>query len=377
MSILNMKSLKIGDLVAKLPIVQGGMGVGVSLSGLASAVANQGGVGVIAAAGIGMLDPEFSTNYLEASMRALRNEIKKARELTKGIIGVNIMVALSNFADMVKAAVEEKVDAIFAGAGLPIDLPGMVDRSVKTKLIPIISSAKAAKVIIRKWMGKYDYAPDAFVVEGPKAGGHLGFKHEQISDPDYCLEKIVAEVVNEVKAFEEETGKTIPIIAGGGIYTGEDIYNIMKLGASGVQMATRFVTTQECDAAAAFKNAYIEANEEDIEIIKSPVGMPGRAITNDFLREVKEGKKMPFTCPYHCIITCEYKSSPYCIALALMNAKKGNLKNGFAFAGANAYRATEITTVEEVCDSLREEYARAAQNDISAEEPGLKEAAAE
>ncbi|MHB1314309.1 MAG: NAD(P)H-dependent flavin oxidoreductase [Christensenellales bacterium] len=358
MDVHQMKNLKIGDLMAKLPIVQGGMGVGVSLSGLASAVANQGGVGVIAAAGIGMLEPDFSTNYLEASINALRKELKKARKLTEGILGVNIMVALSNFADMVKTAVEEKVDAIFAGAGLPLDLPGLIGKS-KTKLIPIVSSAKAAKVIIKRWFSKYGRVPDAFVVEGPKAGGHLGFRPEQISDPAYSLENIVSDVVAETRAYEEETGTAIPVIAGGGIYTGEDIYNIMQLGASGVQMATRFVTTDECDAAADFKAAYINAKEEDLEIIKSPVGMPGRAIANDFLRDVKEGKRHPFSCPYHCIITCEHKDSPYCIALALMNAKLGNLKNGFAFAGANAYRATEITTVKKVCDSLKAEYDQA------------------
>ncbi len=360
MNIENMEKLIIGNLIAKLPIVQGGMGVGVSLSGLASAVANQGGIGVIAAAGIGMLEYDGSTNYFEANIRALRNEIRKARELTPGIIGVNIMVALSNFVDLVKASIEEGVDVIFAGAGLPLDLPSLLDKSSETKLVPIISSAKAAKVIIKKWYDKYSYVPDAFVVEGPKAGGHLGFKPEQLDNPDYELEKIVVAVVDEVKPFEEKFGKKIPIIAGGGIYTGEDIYKIMQLGASGVQMATRFVTTDECDASIGFKNTYISAKKEDIGIIKSPVGMPGRAIINDFINDVNEGKKSPFKCPYHCIVTCEYKDSPYCIAIALINAKKGILKNGFAFAGANAYRATEINTVKKVCDCLKEEYAQAA-----------------
>jgi len=363
MNIENMKELTIGNLIAKLPIVQGGMGVGVSLSGLASAVANQGGIGVIACAGIGMLEYDGSSNYLEANIRALRDEIRKARELTPGIIGVNIMVALSNFVDLVKTSIEEGVDVIFAGAGLPLNLPGLLDETSKTKLVPIISSAKAAKVIIKKWYDKYNYIPDAFVVEGPKAGGHLGFKTEQLDDPNYALEKIVVEVVDEVKLYEEKYGKKIPIIAGGGVYTGEDIYNIMKLGASGVQMATRFVTTEECDASIDFKNTYIDAKKEDIGIIKSPVGMPGRAIINDFINDVNDGKKSPFKCPYHCIITCEYKDSPYCIAIALINAKKGILKHGFAFAGVNAYRATGINTVKEVCDCLRNEYATSARND--------------
>lgn len=363
MNIRNMAPLTIGDLVAKLPIVQGGMGVGVSLSGMAAAVANEGGIGVIAAAGIGMLEEDSARNYLEANIRALRDEIRKARALTSGIIGVNIMVALSNFADLVKAAIAEGIDAIFAGAGLPLELPGLLEKPSKTKLIPIISSARAATVIIKKWYGKYKYVPDAFVVEGPKAGGHLGFKREQLDDPDYALEKIVVDVVDAVKPFEEEFNRPIPIIAGGGVYTGEDIYNIMKLGASGVQMATRFVTTHECDASIAFKETYIRASKEDIGIIDSPVGMPGRAIINDYIREVNQGKKMPFQCPYHCIVTCKHKDSPYCIATALISAKKGIFRNGFAFAGVNAYRATDIKPLAEVCDSIKREYEQAACSD--------------
>ena len=359
----NMRELKIGSLTAKLPIVQGGMGVGISLSGMAAAVANQGGIGVIAAAGIGMIDMNSSTSYEEANISAMRRELRAARKLTAGIIGVNIMVALSNFADLVKTSIEEGADAIFAGAGLPLDLPAFLEKNAKTKLIPIISSAKAAKILIKKWVGKYNYVPDAFVVEGPKAGGHLGFKPEQIDDPEYALEKIVVDVVEAVKPFEEEYNKPIPIIAGGGIYSGEDIYRIMQLGASGVQMATRFVTTDECDASIAFKNTYINAKKEDIGIIQSPVGMPGRVILNAFIQQVKEGKKTPFRCPFHCIVTCDYTKSPYCIANALINAKKGSFGNGFAFAGANAYRATEIRPLGEVCDSIRAEYAQAASQD--------------
>jgi nitronate monooxygenase len=355
-----MKKLKIGDMVARLPIIQGGMGVGVSLSGLAGAVAENGGIGVIAAAGIGMLKKDGSSDFLQANLSALRSEIRKAREKTKGLIGVNIMVALTNFSEIVKTAIEEGVDAIFVGAGLPLDLPSLLKKNSKTKLIPIISSAKAARIIIRKWYEKYKYLPDAFVVEGPKAGGHLGFKLEQIDDPAYSLENIVVEVINEVKPFEELYSKSIPIIAAGGIYTGEDIYKIMKLGAAGVQMATRFVTSEECDASLEFKNAYINAKKEDIGIIKSPVGMPGRAILNSFIGSVNKGEKMPFTCPYHCIVTCKFQESPYCIAIALINAQRGKLKNGFAFAGVNAFRATKIETIKHVFESLISEYKSAA-----------------
>jgi nitronate monooxygenase len=351
-----MKELIIGGLKARLPIIQGGMGVGISLSGLASAVANQGGIGVIAVAGIGMLEPDNSTNFAEASIRALKKEIKKAREKTKGILGVNIMVALTNFADMVKTAIVEGIDIIFAGAGLPLNLPQYINGSSKTKLVPIVSSGRAASVITKRWIEKYHYIPDAIVVEGPMAGGHLGFKVEQIDNPEYSLEKIIPDVIEKLKPFEEMYQKPIPVIAAGGIYTGEDIYKIMKLGASGVQMATRFVTTDECDASIAFKNTYITAKKEAIGIINSPVGMPGRAIINQFLHDVAAGERKPYKCPYHCIITCNYQNSPYCIAFALINAQKGIFKNGFAFAGANAYRAQGIIPVSELVDSLQKEY---------------------
>jgi len=353
---LRSKGLQIGNLTAKLPIIQGGMGIGVSMSGLASAVANEGGIGVISAAVIGMLEPDFSTNYIEANIRALRKEIRKARELTQGILGVNIMVALSNFSDMAKTAVEEGIDIIFSGAGLPLNLPSFLKESKDTKLVPIVSSARAAALIAKRWMEKYKYAPDAIVVEGPKAGGHLGFKNDQIEDPSFKLETLVSEVISETKIIEDKAGKRIPIIAAGGIYSGEDIYKFIELGASGVQMATRFVTTEECDASFEFKKTYIDCNKEDIEIIKSPVGMPGRVIVNEFINDVNAGKKKPYKCPYHCIISCEYSSSPYCIALALVNAKKGIMKNGFAFAGENAYRAEKIVTVKELVDSLVEEF---------------------
>jgi nitronate monooxygenase len=367
MSIL--KSLRIGDLTVRVPIIQGGMGVGISMAGLASAVANEGGVGVIATAGIGMLEPDAYTNFLEANIRVLRNEIRKARELSQGILGVNIMVALTNFADMVRTAVEEKIDIIFSGAGLPMNLPEFVKETGRTKLVPIVSSARAAGLIVRKWLGKYGYLPDAFVVEGPLAGGHLGFKPEHISDPEYALEKLIPEVVAEVKPFEEKQGKPIPVIAAGGIYTGEDIKEFLDLGASGVQMATRFVATEECDASRDFKQAFVDSRPEDLTIIKSPVGMPGRAIRNQFIADVDAGKKKPFKCPYHCIITCEPDRSPYCIALALTNALRGRLKNGFAFAGANAYRVDRIVKVKELFASLVQEYGRAVRSRRSAQCP--------
>ena len=335
-----MKVLKIGNLLATVPIVQGGMGVGISLSGLASAVANQGGVGVISSAGLGAIYNNYSKDYRAASIWGLKEELRKAREATRGIVGVNVMVAMSNFADMVKTAVAEKADIIFSGAGLPLNLPSFLTEGAKTKLAPIVSSARAAKLLCQKWFSEYRYIPDAIVVEGPKAGGHLGYKEEQL----------------EVRAFGAEHDCHIPVIAGGGIYTGEDIYRIMQLGADGVQMGTRFVTTEECDADPAFKQTYLDAKPQDIEIIKSPVGMPGRAIHSSFLDRVKEGLKRPKNCPFDCIKTCDVTHSPYCIMLALYNAFKGKLQNGYAFCGANAWRAEKIQSVRDLMAALRDEY---------------------
>jgi len=364
MSFEKIPSLRIGDLEADIPIVQGGMGVGISLSGLAAAVANEGGIGVIASAGIGMLEPDFSTNVKEANNRALRKEIGKAREGTAGIIGVNIMVALSDFGDLALVAVEEGADLVFLGAGLPLKTPKTLPqdgwKGVATKVVPIVSSARAANIIFQYWAKHYDHVPDAVVVEGPLAGGHLGFKKEQLSDPDYTLEMILPDVLSAIKPFERQFAKNIPVIAAGGVFTGADIYKYIRLGAQGVQMATRFVATYECDASAEFKEAYVQCEQRDLAIINSPVGLPGRAIRNEFLEEVSAGVKKPFKCPWKCLKTCDFNSAPYCIALALTNAKKGNLEQGFAFAGANAYRIDRISSVKEVVETLLEEYKAAA-----------------
>lgn len=349
-----MESIKIGNLTLKMPIIQGGMGVGISLSRLASAVANEGGIGVISSAGLGLLYRDFSTDYLKASIYGLKEELRKAREKTDGIIGVNVMVAMSNFADMVKTAIQEKADVIFSGAGLPLNLPSFLTAGSATKLVPIVSSARATRIICEKWKTLYNYLPDAVVVEGPKAGGHLGYKEDQINNENFALEKTIPEVVSVVRSYNEE--KKIPVFAAGGIYTGEDMSTIMDLGASGVQMGTRFVTTEECDASDAFKQAYINADEKDIEIIKSPVGMPGRAIGNDFIERVRNGETQPKKCVCHCIKTCDISKSPYCIVMALYNAFKGNLDRGYAFAGSNAFRAKRIETVKEIFSSIKSEY---------------------
>lgn len=356
-----MKGFNLGGLQIQVPIIQGGMGVGISLSGLAAAVANEGGIGVISCAGLGLIYREKAKDYVQANIDGLVNEIRKAREKTKGIIGVNIMGALTNFEDMVRTTIAEKADVIFAGAGLPLNLPSFLKPDSVTRLVPIVSSGKAARLLCAKWKATYNYLPDAFVVEGPKAGGHLGFKRDQLDDTNYSLEEIVPDVVREVRVFEEKYNKEIPVIAAGGIYDGAGMYDIMSKGAKGVQLGSRFVTTNECDASDVFKQQYIQSDEKDIEIIQSPVGMPGRAFANGFLDKVKQGLKMPKTCPFHCIKTCDISKSPYCIVTALYNAAKGNMKNGYAFAGSNAYRATSIMSVKEVFSEFITDFKKKAE----------------
>lgn len=330
------------------------MGVGVSLHGLASAVANEGGVGVISAAGIGLLYPAHPGDYLERCIHGLREEIRKAREATRGVIGVNIMVALSNFADLARTAIEEGADVIFAGAGLPLDLPAYLTPDSHTQLVPIVSSPRAARLVCEKWSSGYGYLPDAIVVEGPEAGGHLGFKREQIDDLDYALDRLIPSVVEVARGYADR--KHIPVIAAGGIATGADIARMLALGAEAVQMGSIFVPTHECDAADAFKNAYIAGRAEDLRIIQSPVGMPGRAFDGEFIRSVAEGNERPRSCPYHCIKTCDYQKSPYCIILALFNAARGNMRKGYAFAGGAAYLTDRIRSVREVIEQLKADF---------------------
>ncbi|WP_031482203.1 NAD(P)H-dependent flavin oxidoreductase [Maridesulfovibrio frigidus] len=353
---MKLPQLKIGDLVAKVPVVQGGMGVGISLSGLASAVAEEGGIGVIAAAMIGLTSTKPNRATPEAQSEALAEEIRKAKAKTSGIVGVNIMVALTDFAEQVTASIKEGVDIIFSGAGLPLDLPKYLADGAKTKLVPIVSSGRAASIICKKWISRFDYVPDAFVVEGPKAGGHLGFQREQLDDPAFALESILPDVLEAVKKFEEKTGKKIPVIAAGGIYTGEDICKFIKMGASGVQLGTRFVATHECDADDKFKQSYVDSTEDDMTVIQSPVGLPGRAIKNAYLTEVYSGNKTPFKCAFKCLKTCDVETTPYCIATALISAQRGKLKHGFAFAGANAYRTKKIVSVKELMAELTSEF---------------------
>ncbi len=347
---MNLKPLKIGELTAKIPVIQGGMGVGVSLSKLAGAVAAQGGVGIISTAQIGFRYPGFDADPIATNLKAIGDEVKKARELAcGGIIGVNIMVATREYEKYVRAAVEAGVDLIISGAGLPMNLPELV-KGAKTKIAPIVSSVKAAQLIMKYWLKKYDRLPDLVVIEGPKAGGHLGFSLEQLAD--YAsgkanFEEEIRAIISHVKACAHEKNTAIPVVAAGGIYTRKDAEKVMTLGADGVQMATRFVTTYECDAPLSYKQAYINAKKEDITLVQSPVGMPGRAISNHFLRRTKESR-IPHGRCHLCVSTCKPGETPYCITEALVNAVSEDTENALLFCGTNAYRANKLEYVKDI-----------------------------
>ncbi len=349
---MKIPALKLGDLVASVPIIQGAMGVGVSLSNLASGVANEGGIGMISGVQIGYDEPDFEKNNGEANVRALRKHIQKARELSpKGILGVNLLTAINNYKEMTKAAVEEKIDLIVSGAGLPKDLPEFIKGS-KTKIAPIVSSGKAATLISKLWDRRFSYIPDLIIVEGPDAGGHLGFSLDELkSETKPKLKERVMEVIQAVKPFEEKYNKKIPVVAAGGIFNGKDIAEYIKLGAAGVQMGTRFVATHECDADIKFKEAYINSKEGQVQIVQSPVGMPGRAIRNKLVEKV-ESARIPVTKCYNCLKPCNPKETPYCISGALINAVKGELEQGLIFAGSNAHRINKIVSTKELIREL-------------------------
>ncbi len=363
MNIDNIPELRIGDLVVEKAVIQGGMGIGVSLSGLASAVASEGGIGVISSVGMGAIRKDIERNSLEESMKGVREEIRKARSLTDGVIGINVMVAVTEFDAILETSIEEGIDIIFMGAGLPMKFSDNVKETLKSGKGPkfgvIVSSDRAVKIIFQNWQKYFNRVPDVVVVEGPLAGGHLGFKPEQISDPAYALDNIFPSVLEAVRAYESFKGCEIPVIAAGGIFSGADIRKYLSMGASGVQMATRFVATDECDASYEFKKSYILSRQEDITIIKSPVGLPGRAIRNSFTEDIAKGLNKPFSCRWRCLKTCDFKNTPYCIAKALIRAREGILAEGFAFAGANAWRVDRIMPVKELFKVLEEEYSNA------------------
>ena len=352
----SLKSLKIGDMVAKLPIIQGGMGVGVSRSSLAGAVAAEGGVGVISTAQIGYDEEGFEKNQAECNLKAIGKHILKAREIAcgKGLIGVNIMVALKHYKEHVKAAVEAGADVIISGAGLPMELPELVPEICRTKIAPIVSSKRAANLILKMWAHRYHRTADFIVVEGPKAGGHLGFSKEQLADREELdFDQEIRDIIACKKEYEGRFGRKIPVVVAGGIFDRKDIEHAIALGADGVQIASRFVATKECDADENYKMAYVNAREEDVQIIQSPVGMPGRALGNQFVKAAEKGR-IPVKKCYNCLEKCNPAQVPYCITKALIDAVNGDVENGLIFCGANVGRIHEITTVHELMKELAE-----------------------
>lgn len=346
--------LKIGDLVARLPIIQGGMGVAISRSSLAGAVAAAGGVGVISTAQIGYDEEGWAQNPIETNLKAVARHITLAKEKARqGIVAVNIMVATRAYEKYVKAAVKAGVDLIISGAGLPVDLPEFVKGSA-VKIAPIVSSAKAAKVICKLWERKSKRLPDLIVVEGPLAGGHLGFSAEELENIDMnAYDEEIQRILEVAGEYSQKAEQKIPVVIAGGIDDREKVRHCFELGADGVQVASRFVTTEECDAPMAYKQAYINAKKEDIVIVKSPVGMPGRAIKNAFIDAVSGGERFPVHCKC-CLEKCEPAKIPYCITDALVNAAKGDVDHALLFCGAGAWKADRIQTVSEVLQELVE-----------------------
>ncbi|WP_195517141.1 NAD(P)H-dependent flavin oxidoreductase [Paraclostridium bifermentans] len=343
--------LKIGNLIAKLPIIQGGMGVGVSLSNLAGNVAKYGAIGVISAAHPGYLENDFEKNTLQANLRALKNHIRKAKDISNnGIIGVNIMVAMKNYKELVEASIEGGADLIISGAGLPLKLPEYTKNS-EIKILPIVSSSKATKLILSYWKKHYNRIADGIIVEGPEAGGHLGFKADTLDNDIIKFDDNVKDIIETVKQLEFEYKKEIPVIVAGGVFDSNDIKKYMELGAKGVQIGSRFVATYECDVDMKFKEAYLNCNKSDIKIVKSPVGMPGRAINNEFLRKINNETNKISKC-YNCLVPCNPSTTPYCISEALINAARGDINNGLIFCGANAYRINKIMLVKDLLDEL-------------------------
>ena len=348
---IEFKDLYIGDLKIQVPIIQGGMGVRVSNSSLASAVSSQGALGVIAAVGLGEEVENNELSYPQRSCVSFTESIRQARLKTKNPFGVNIMCVLTNYEDLVNVAQNESVDVIISGAGLPLRLPSLI-KNKKTKLIPIVSSARAASIICNTWQRRYKRLPDALIVEGPLAGGHLGYSLAELEDKEnFSLENIIQKVITVTRGFEA-AGVKIPVIAAGGIFDGKDIAKFMRLGASGVQMGTRFVCTHECDVAQEYKETYLAAKPEDIVVIQSPVGLPGRVIRNEFVKRIMQGERMDFNCQYHCLYTCDPKKVNYCIAKALLFASRGQMEKGFAMCGSNAYRIKKIVSVKELITEL-------------------------
>lgn len=345
------------------PVIQGGMGIGISLGGLAGAVAAEGGMGVISTANTGFREKDFFTDAEAANVRALKAEIKKARDISggKGLIAINAMTATTNMDKMVETAIDAGIDAIISGAGLPLSLPKAA-KSDKVLLAPIVSSAKAASVICKSWEKHHDRRPDFIVIEGSKAGGHLGYSREDLENNETPeLHQLLREVLKAVS--------DIPIFVAGGVFTAEDIKSYMAAGAGGVQIGTRFIATEECDATQKFKDIILAGKEEDAIIIKSPVGMPGRALKTPLIETLLNSEshiescvgsalnclkpiKMKADICINCIKTCNPLTTVYCISKALIRAFYGDYNNGLFFCGSNVGRVNKMTTVKVLMHEL-------------------------
>lgn len=341
-----------------VPILQGGMGVGVSMGGLAGAVAACGALGCVSSADAGYDEPDFAVSPHEANLRALHREIRRAKQTAQGagLVAANIMVVTRRYAETVQAALQAGVDAVISGAGLPLDLPGLVPQDAAA-IAPIVSGGRAARLILKRWAQKFGRTADFIVVEGCRAGGHLGFDEKELLE-GRCrtLEEILPEVLAEVRPYEERFDHPIPVFAAGGVYTGADMARLTKRGAAGVQMATRFIATYECDASQAYKDVLLNARAEDVRIIHSPVGMPGRALATPLIRRLEQGERIPPRHCSRCLAACDPGKIPYCITHALTQAVRGDLEEGLFFCGDNVGRLDRMMHVSELIDEVMTEW---------------------
>lgn len=350
--------MKLGNRELALPLIQGGMGVGVSMGGLAGAVAAEGAMGTLSTADAGWNEPDFAAHPQQANLRALRREVQRAKRLAAGagLVAVNAMVATRQYADSVRTALEAGADAIVSGAGLPLELPALAE-GFEALLAPIVSGPRAAQLICRTWAKRYGRVPDFVVLEGCQAGGHLGFEEaDLLSGRCTPLSRLIPEVLAALRPFEEKFGRAIPLFCAGGVATGAEMARCTRLGAAGAQLATRFIATEECDASQGYKDVLLAARPEDLRIIHSPVGMPGRAVNSPLVQRLAAGMRQP---PAHCsgcIKSCRPAETPFCITHALIEAVKGNWEEGLFFSGSRVDLVDRMRTVPDLIDELMKEW---------------------
>lgn len=350
--------MKLGNRELALPLIQGGMGVGVSMGGLAGAVAAEGAMGTLSTADAGWNEPDFAAHPQQANLRALRREVQRAKRLAAGagLVAVNAMVATRQYADSVRTSLEAGADAIVSGAGLPLELPALAE-GFEALLAPIVSGPRAAQLICRTWAKRYGRVPDFVVLEGCQAGGHLGFEEaDLLSGRCTPLSRLIPEVLAALRPFEEKFGRAIPLFCAGGVATGAEMARCTRLGAAGAQLATRFIATEECDASQGYKDVLLAARPEDLRIIHSPVGMPGRAVNSPLVQRLAAGMRQP---PAHCsgcIKSCRPAETPFCITHALIEAVKGNWEEGLFFSGSRVDLVDRMRTVPDLIDELMKEW---------------------